>query len=379
LRWIAGILRALSPPRAVTRVASAAVVAATVVSFLPMKRSWIRMWDFPRLQLAIAGTVLIALAKYGSTKPTQRLRARPHGRSSREASVVLDAALLAAVAYQWLRVWRYTPAAPREVRRAARSVPRAQLSIVEANVMLSNRDAGPLLRTLRRVSADVIICAETDAWWCAQLDELGAQYPFSVSLPLDNTYGMALLSRLPLAGARIEFLTDLDVPSIHAQVRLRNGTWVWLHGLHPRPPVPYRVGSSLQRDSELLLVARRVRNVAPVIVFGDLNDVAWSRTTRLFQKISRLLDPRKGRGFYATYNAFWPGLRFPLDHVYHSADFELVDFEVLESIGSDHFPMYIRLQHARSAAEEQQAPVAEPSDLRRLRRTLSQARSARQS
>jgi endonuclease/exonuclease/phosphatase (EEP) superfamily protein YafD len=187
MRWFAGIARALLLPRAATRVASLAVVAATAVSFLPMKRSWIRMWDFPRLQLAIIGTVLIALAKYGSTEPNRRLGARPHGQSSRDASVVLDATLLAAVAYQWLRVWRYTPAAPREVRRAARIVPRAQLSIVEANVMLSNRDAGPLLRTLRRVSADVIVCAETDAWWCAQLDELGAQYPFSVSLPLDNT------------------------------------------------------------------------------------------------------------------------------------------------------------------------------------------------
>ena len=80
---------------------------------------------------------------------------------------------------------------------------------------------------------------------------------------------------------------------------------------------------------------------------GDLNDVAWSRTTRLFQRISGLLDPRVGRHYINTFHADYPLLRWSLDHVFHSTDFALVDMQRLAHIGSDHFPVYVVLQTGR--------------------------------
>src|SRR5690606_11374689 len=92
------------------------------------------------------------------------------------------------------------------------------------------------------------------------------------------------------------------------------------------------------------------------IVMGDLNDVAWSKTTRLFQKISGLLDPRKGRMFLSTFHASIPFMRFPLDHVFISKHFKLVELKKLPHIGSDHFPVLVRVSYAAENAEGQRAP-----------------------
>ena len=85
----------------------------------------------------------------------------------------------------------------------------------------------------------------------------------------------------------------------------------------------------------------------PAVVSGDLNDVAWSATTRRFQRLSQLLDPRVGRGFFSTFDARIPILRWPLDHLFHDSRFRLIKMERLPKIGSDHFPILFQLALAR--------------------------------
>ena len=98
------------------------------------------------------------------------------------------------------------------------------------------------------------------------------------------------------------------------------------------------------RDSEIVKVGRRIRQTkTPTILAGDLNDVPWSKTLRLFRKMSNTIDPRRGRGFYNTFSAHIPCCRYPLDFFQFNSEFRVVEFHREEKIGSDHFPLYIKL------------------------------------
>ena len=105
---------------------------------------------------------------------------------------------------------------------------------------------------------------------------------------------------------------------------------------------------------------------------GDLNDVAWSRTTRLFQRISGLLDPRVGRRYVNTFHADYPLLRWSLDHVFHSTDFALVAMQRLPHIGSDHFPIYVVLQTGRVFEQVQQELEQSAADEQEAQQTIEE-------
>ena len=339
------------------------VIVVTILPFFRAKAWWVRVWDFPRFQLVVLGTLALAgvlVASRGALSPP---------------SWLLVAALGAAVVFQTALVWRYSRLAPLEVERNE-SDTQPRLSVAVSNVLQTNREADRLIRVLREADADVMLFVETDDWWRERLDVLLKTHPHTVQRPLSNTYGMLLYSRLPLSDTSIDFLVEPDIPSIQAHVQLADDATVWLNCVHPRPPAPGENDESKERDAELLLVGKRVCDAEePVVVCGDLNDVAWSRTTRLFQKTSRLVDPRKGRGMFSTFHAKFPGLRFPLDHILHSTKFRLVEMRRLAYVGSDHFPVVATLSLEPDATAEQEAPAPDASDHQEANSTIAEGKS----
>ena len=313
---------------------------------------WFRGADFPRLQILFVGLVALAGLLFINAEWT----------SVRE---LLLLGVIAAVAYQLKMVLPYTPVWKKQVlhvRQDQLNVEQ-QISLLVANVLTPNHKYHLLLEQINRLQPDVVLTLETDQVWQEALKPIEADYPYRVAVPQDNLYGMHLYSRLPLADTEVKFILSDETPSIHATIRLRSGLNVQLYCLHPKPPSPTEAKDSTLRDAELLIVGDQIKDIdESCIVMGDLNDVAWSRTTRLFQRISGLLDPRVGRYFMNTFHADYPLLRWSLDHIFHSTDFGLVEMKRLPHIGSDHFPIYVVLQTGRIFEQRQQELEQTESD-----------------
>ncbi|MGM0857218.1 MAG: endonuclease/exonuclease/phosphatase family protein [Pseudomonadota bacterium] len=102
-------------------------------------------------------------------------------------------------------------------------------------------------------------------------------------------------------------------------------------------------------ENGLTSVARHTQKDADNrwIVTGDFNDVAWSGTTRLFADLSDMKDPRRGRRLLSTYHAERPLWRYPIDHLFVSEGFHLIDLARVEVHGSDHFGISTTLTAAK--------------------------------
>ena len=326
---------------------------AIILTVLPLLKYgfWlIRIGEFLRLQIAAACLTAIILTIF-----------LPKPLAVGEVGFLI--ALAVCAVYQLFCVLPYLPVFPKQVEKSAAPVGDNTISLLIFNVFIENRKYQNLLDLIERVNPDLILLAEPDEPWLKAISGLEKDYPNTVLCALDNAYGLALYSRLELVGEQLNFLVEDDIPSITTQIKLKSGNLIDLYCLHPRPPVPTESIRSDERDAELLLVGKIIKEAnAPTITAGDLNDVAWSRTTKLFQKISGLLDPRIGRGFYSSFHAHYPVIRFPLDHVFHSNHFRLAELRRMPNIGSDHFPIYISLTYEPAAELSQGKPVATPEE-----------------
>ncbi|CAB9494387.1 endonuclease/exonuclease/phosphatase family protein [Alteromonas macleodii] len=313
--------------------ASVFFIAVSWAPLLPSSHWLVRVWEFPRLQIAAIISLLLIGYAFKATyyAPLNSL------------SLILVVGLIVSLIYQVVWIIPYTPLYKREVQRVGNEDTSRKLSVLSSNVYMPNNDFRKLIEHVRNKHPDFLVTLESNEKWQKGISEIESEYPYRKFCPLENLYGMHLYSKIPFEEATLRFMIEDDVPSMRVKIN-HHGQDVLLYFLHPKPPSPTENTYAKPRDIELTVVGEEIaKTEGPIIVAGDLNDVAWSPTTRKFKKISGLLDPREGRGFFNTFHAKYPLVKWPLDHVFHSKHFSLVNIEKLEGVGSDHYPLYTEL------------------------------------
>lgn len=302
------------------------VLLASIIPFLKSNKWFVRVFDYPRFQKLVLVTICLILWFVFINEHE-----------------ILDWILLGLLSINFVYLVKvvlpYTPIGKKMIDQVELNQDEKPLNLLVYNVYQDNDEHQKLVKLIQKKNPAILFLLETDLVWMEKIREATDEYPYKIEVPLDNTYGLLFYSKLPIKNQEVNYLISEEIPSIVADIEYNNQI-IRLYGLHPTPPVPQENEESTERDAEILIVGKLASEYKkPAIVFGDLNDVAWSKTTELFLKTSHMLDARRGRGMYNTFHTKYWFLRWPLDHYFLSSQFRLIDMTREENIGSDHYPI----------------------------------------
>lgn len=309
-------------------------IAAILSLFRNTESRFLKMLDFPRIQLFVFASLLLpVLLLLGSKKPWYRY------------SALLG--LLTAILINGSYIINYTPLVSVTVAQAEEPLSEeATFSLLMINVKMTNKTVKPLIKLVKEKQPDIFLAMETDAWWDEHLEPLTKDYPHRQQVINDVSYGMTLYSKFPLDDFAVSYLNNNNVPSFESTLTLPNNKSFRLHTVHPVPPTHFKdlPDNKGQKEKAMILIGKKVvESDLPSVIAGDINDLVWSKTDELTKTQNLLHDARIGRGFYNSYNTKNPLARWPLDHVFVTKEFTLNKLERLSDIGSDHFPIYTEL------------------------------------
>ncbi|OAV42789.1 endonuclease/exonuclease/phosphatase family protein [Lewinella sp. 4G2] len=312
------------------------VMLASVLSvFRDTPNRYLKMLDFPRIQFFIASLITLPLFIWD----TQRWKWYDYA---------LVVGLVGGLVIQGRYLINYTPLVSPTVPQADASVTTAdEVSILLANVYRENKETQPLIDLIEDKQPDFVVAMEVNAYWDKGLAPIERDYPYVEKRVNEVGYGMSLYSKFPLENVIVKELNNDKVPSFEARVQLDNGREIQLHTVHPVPPKYFEKLPDNEGQKEVAL--RKVgddiaANSLPSIVAGDLNDVVWGFTDELMEtEVDLLDDVRVGRGILSSFDATSWIMRWPIDHVFVTKEFSVVELERGSDIGSDHFPIYVKL------------------------------------
>ncbi|QTY26872.1 endonuclease/exonuclease/phosphatase family protein [Flavobacterium sp. CS20] len=323
------------------------ILLISTLHYWPFQHWVFRTLAFAKIQLSFIQTIVIAilLTQFSSLS---------------DLSIILSAIILLLWLHNLFILLPYTSIYHRESQRLETS--KEAVSFLSVNVYQYNQQYHLLIELIKRIQPDILLTMESDKNWEKALEEVEDLFQYSKKVPQDNTYGIHFYTKLKANKIQVNYFVAEDIPSIEADLETKDGDEFTFFGIHPPPPSPTEEETSKERDADILALGQKIKTLKkPCLVVGDFNNVAWSKSSKLFKKTTQLLDPRIGRGFISTFHAKYLFFRFPIDLIFHSKSVYIQNLKTEKHINSDHFPLYgeFVVQHK---AQKQDTNTDRPSE-----------------
>lgn len=215
------------------------------------------------------------------------------------------------------------------------------LKLLNANVLATSSEYEQLFTLIDREQPDIVVLQEISSPWAEQLGRLTGSYPHSSIASRDGNFGIALLSKFPLASEATIASDPLGFPTIVATIDV-SGQPLQLVATHPMIPLGRR--NFDDRNEQLVSVANLLRRTTgPRVLVGDLNTSLWDVNYQYLEARTGLRNARRGFGITPTWPTFFPVAMIPIDHVLVSAEIGVRDVRTGPRIGSDHLPLVVTI------------------------------------
>lgn len=232
----------------------------------------------------------------------------------------------------------YHPDKQRLAESTTTSEGKKELKVLQINVQGGqNTDVPRTIKLINRVAPDIVGLSEITPGWSTILDRDLKGYPYRVVEP--HYGGIGLYSKYPLLDPRIKYTGRIKRPRILARIRNHNEDTLFVLA---HTVIPIRHGNL--RNIELGVIADDIKkHPGPAIIFGDLNTTPWSHYFQKLLKDTGMIDSQVGFGIVPTWSAKRRPSMIPIDHLLATPYFKILDRKTLNSVGSDHYPVLVKL------------------------------------
>ena len=222
----------------------------------------------------------------------------------------------------------------------------ATLGVVSFNLGHGYQERSAVTDYLKALDADVLIFLEYSPAWHAHLKAELGRYAFAVAEPMENAFGIAIYSKVALAGTRVLRFPASNIPYIRGSIATSAGP-LDLLALHVQWPMTPSTFKHRNRQIETI-AALAADSENPFVACGDWNMTPWSGWYRFLRETGLHDGPSTH-----TLAASWPAGLGPagisIDHCFATRGARIHRRQPGPALGPDHRPIVVRLTVAAAA------------------------------